>query len=47
MNDDEIILEEIGNIIRELKKRKTTGSDDIPPELWKTIATDDDILVRF
>ena len=43
-NNDETDVNELREIIKRLKNNKAAGSDDIPPEICRAIATDDDAL---
>ena len=36
--------EELDSVLRKIKNRKTTGLDEIPPEVWKTRQFDDILL---
>ena len=38
------IQEELDTVLRKIKKRKATGLDEIPPEVWKTRKFDDLLL---
>ena len=43
-NDDESNIDELRGIVKILKNNKAADPDDIPAEIWKAIAADDDAL---
>mgnify|MGYP001443307704 FL=1 len=43
-NDDETNIDELRGIVKTLKNNEAARSDDIPAEIWKAIAADDDAL---
>ena len=44
VKDSAIDIEELRQVIKKLKNNKASGLDEIPAEIWKAIAMDDEAL---